>query len=140
MSLSLRVEKTLIKTKHLFLVPFGNIGRESGCNSGVVHDVMKRRRFHGLLSQLFRLLLREAPRCELGSGPAQVQAHFPLRIRFLTRLLQWAHVVRIRGPSEQRSPPVGGNGLPVSRVGLGGRTSGGPDHGWSEKRECGCHY
>jgi len=119
----------------LFIVPFRNIRGESRGDGGVVHDVVKRRRFNRFFPQLFRLLLCEAPSSELWPGPAQ----FPLRIRFRFPFRLWADVVRLRGPAEQRGPPIWRNGLSAAGIGLSGRARRGPDDGGLEKRECGCH-
>jgi len=120
-----------VRTEFLFVVPFRNIRGESWGDSRVVHDVVKRRRFHRFLPQLFRLLLGEAPGSKLWTGPVQ------LWIRFSARL--WADVVRLSGPTEQRGPPIGRNGLPVVGIGLSERARRGPDDGGLKKRECGCH-
>lgn len=127
----MKIEK--VPTEFLFLVPFRNIGGESGGDCRVVHDIVKRRRFHRFFPQLFRLLLCEAPSRKPWTGPVQLS----LQIWFFARI--WADVVRFRGPTEERGPPIGRNGLPVVGIGLCRRARRSPDDWGLDKRECGCH-
>lgn len=93
---------------------------ESRGDGGVVHRIMKRRRFHSHHPQLLRLLFSEAPRSEPRSGPVWLRIRFFLGSNHRVEeifFLVWVNVVSVGRPAEERIPPVavgggggGGNG------------------------------
>lgn len=93
----------------------------------MVHNVVERRRFDGLLPQLLRLLLREAAAEEalVGRGPARFGGAIGTSV---------CNVVGLGGPAEDRGPPVVGFAVRIGLLWVG--ESGGGDGGDAEGGKC----